>query len=446
MHYDHHRGCMRHSPIGSVKPNVYATYYDRQAFIWVDATPHCLLIDLFTQTLIGAEEDSFISPLVVKPGRGESLTLSTNGRYLCAEEDGAISFDRLMADNWENFVLLSQEQFDILSFIITNRWLSVRSGIVVAPACVSGPGLTFGDDASVSVQMLLDDVARSQPAANRLPREISIRTDGWKLEHCVLYRPLAVYVAYGREATFACAEIAIKSLFEFGGWTGDVLVVTDADNQNFIDRMSADLRSRIRMACISASDTLDFTLSRYKIINLKILNYYRQIIYIDIDIVCDAPLDIFTKRISCSRDLHVYAEGPLGPTHYFGKTLLEKDNTPLNSDDLGFSTGFIAFCDADQHRAIFLDTIDAAYEYKRKELFVFDVYDQPFFNYIVCKKRYPIGRMIQDVLQIHKWYIPYNSVKPIGFVHFAGGVGSSEPKLEVMSKYYEHLLDRKASL
>jgi hypothetical protein len=54
--------------------------------------------------------------------------------------------------------------------------------------------------------------------------------------------------------------------------------------------------------------------------------------------------------------------------------------------------------------------------------------------------------MIQDVLQIHKWYIPYNSVKPIGFVHFAGGVGSSEPKLEVMSKYYEHLLDRKASL
>jgi hypothetical protein len=276
-----------------------------------------------------------------------------------------------------------------------------------------------------------------------MPREMFLMSEGWKPERYILFRPLAYLVAYGGDEVFRCAELAILSLFEFGAWDGDILLMTDQANSGFAERMPDWLRDRIHVVTMPADDVLDYTLVRYRIADLTSADLYQPVIYIDTDVVCDMPLPPLACLAAMSHELQVTPEYFLGtPSPYYGQPLMTVDGMSFDGSQRGFSSGIFAFRDIDEQRKLFRTIIETAYSVSNSagKRDLFECYDQPFFNYVLRKTGLGDTTLFADAVLVHHNHLPMLTA-PVrkGFVHFAGGVGNAPPKLAHMMSYIELL-------
>jgi hypothetical protein len=161
-------------------------------------------------------------------------------------------------------------------------------------------------------------------------------------------------------------------------------------------------------------------------------------IYLDTDIICDAPIDWYLKGIAFESHLEIVEEYALGhEDDYYGKTLLEQDGTGFLQDDAGYSSGLFAYRSAQEQRGLFdmvvVTSLKCAQTFGRQHYLYFD---QPFFNYVRYKLCPPAGSRLTSLVQLHLNHLPFLDT-PIrkGFVHFAGVVGNAAPKILQMTRY-----------
>jgi hypothetical protein len=371
---------------------------------------------------------------------GPGLRAFSSGEYfVCAEPDGQINCSRIRVGSFETFLLCDVEHFATLEFIVENKWLRRLAGESIDVTDVELlPDFKLRVGRVVLPISEAVDALRGHRNSRKFPREICLNFDGWKLDRYVLYRPLAYFVAYGNDEIFDCMEMAIRSLFELGDWMGDVMIVTDHEHLDFPERLPVALKERIHIVAFLAGDVLDYTLARYKIAKLEIVDYYQPIIYIDVDVICDSPIEGFLKSLSFSSLLEVCPEGPLGQEEdYFGNSLLKEDGTGCVFGDVGMSSGIFAFKDIQDQKQTFdllCGTADRWSASTGKRRLV--CYDQPFLNYILYKTSVQYGTRLDKIVHNHANHRPALAA-PVGkgLVHFPGGVGNSAPKLIQMRNY-----------
>lgn len=183
---------------------------------------------------------------------------------------------------------------------------------------------------------------------------LTVVRDGWRVETFVRYRPLVYYAAFGTDNVFACLRVAVCSLFEFGGYDEDVLVLTDPAHLSWPDCLPDGLRPRIRMVPLAASDMLDWALVRYRLIDVPGLDRYRPFLYLDTDMVCDGLLSPLLRMLAVSTALQAAAENALvRPEDGYGASLLAADGVVVPPARPGFSTGALGFADLATVRQFF---------------------------------------------------------------------------------------------
>jgi lipopolysaccharide biosynthesis glycosyltransferase len=238
-------------------------------------------------------------------------------------------------------------------------------------------------------------------------------------------------------------KLAVHSLFEFGAWDGDVLIITDGSHVGEVNDMFASLAGRVIVAAVPAADILDYTLARYKIVDLDIAARYQPLIYLDTDIICDAPLKDFLAAMAFSDALQVYPEAlPISVKQdFFGTSLLTADGVGSGERDTGISSGVFAFSNPASQRDLFhriIDIADKVTQSTGRSFFQF--YDQPFFNYVLYKSKLDTGTGLSQIVDLYHNFRPALAA-PVGkgLVHFAGGVGNATPKLVQMENYIKVL-------
>lgn len=325
-----------------------------------------------------------------------------------------------------------------LDFVLANRWFSCLTGAFVTPTADPGGNTIRIGGGQVSIAAL---IAATGGSGSAMPRELCLLVDGWKPERYVLFRPLAYLVAYGPEPIFQCAAWAIRALFAFGLWEGDVLLLTDAAHLDFASRLPAVMRERVRVMAMPADDVLDYTLARYKIVDVKMAEAYQPVPYLDTDIIRDAPAR--TRLTALSPELQVTPEFLLrSPDDHYGQSLLAADGVVPDRDQPGFSSGLFAFRAVSEQRWLFRMIIEAATRVTARagNRDAYECYDQPFFNYVLHKTRSAGDTVFRDAVALHLRSLPpLTAPSRKGFVHFAGGVGVAAPKLAHMMGYYEML-------
>jgi len=437
VYYDTERQMLRHGPVVDAPDNVTATFREGSVLLsWRDGDVWRPLGD-FGPEGCALAMDGAPALLHVQLGASGLSAFHAAGRYLCAEVDGSVAMSRHRPGEWEHFLALDVNDFSALRFVLGNRWLVHRTGAVV------GPGETACGAAWLArvghIRLPIVDLAAAARTDRGTPRELWLRYDGWKVERLTLYRPLAYLVAYGHPDIFDCAEIAIRSLFDHAEWTGDVLVITDAAHLDFVSRFQADGPTRVLGAVIPAHDVLDFTLARYRIGDIPLACGYQPVLYMDTDVVCDAPLHGVLRDAVRSSALHGTPEWSLDHgSDYYGASLLMWDGVEIEPETLGYSSGVFLFRHVDDQRAAFGHIVNAAYQFAmgaaRRD--AFECYDQPFFNYVLCKAGHASGALLRDVVLVKPNHIPQLTAPAHrGMVHFSGGVGNTVPKLQQMTEY-----------
>lgn len=441
VHFDRATQTLRHAPIWMCEPNVFLTRDGNTAELTVGAEGGGWAVNDYRPDACGMADTGGASVLGAVPTGPDTIALHANGRYMCAQASGAVAMSRNKPKDWESFLLVPERDMQRLTYILTNRWLPSHAGAPptdpAAYRCAEPYAVLF-DGVRVPLRTLAGD-ARS--------RDLFICHDDWKIRHYVPYRPLAYLAAYGREDIFQSAEIAIRSLFVHGQWDGDVLLITDAAHRDFPARLPEPIRARTIVAIVPAHDVLDYTLARYRIAEIPEAAAYGPLLYIDTDIVCDAPLHALTRSAALSSKLHACPEFQLGhPNDYYGVSLLNADGAAFDPNANGYSSGTLVFRDAESQRALFATIVATAYRIAaladRRD--VFEYFDQPIFNYVAHKAAAIDGTLLEQFVRIY-----INNQPPLtepvgkGLVHFAGGVGNSLPKLTHMTRYLELLNARR---
>ena len=451
VYFDRDLGCLRHAPIGRCEANVHLTRDGATAVLsWLDGTQARPLND-FRPDACGFVEHGARGALTADTVGPDIVALHASGRYLCAEASGTVTLSRFKPKDWESFLLVAPEDVERLTFVLTNRWLCRLTGAITSPSayrCAERWSVAF-DRIRVGIPELVRAV-REGSGGEALPRAFFLVFEDWKLRHYLLYRPLVYLVGYGKESIFQCAEIAIRSLFEFGGWDGDVLLLTDPEHRDFPNRFPPGIRERVSVSMVPAHDLLDYNIARYKIVDLPEAEMYQPVIYIDTDVVCDANLLELTVSATVSFGLHACPEFPLAqPGDYYGQSLLTADGIQFDPNQRGYSSGVLAFKNTPEQRLLFRTIADATYRVAtladRRD--VFEYFEQPFLNYVTFQSKSIGGGLLSKFVRIYLNHQPtLNEPLRIGLVHFAGGVGNTVPKLTHMTNYVALLARDKSAI
>jgi len=384
--------------------------------------------------------------LFARPATSEALpsgqcSLRIEDMTLVAHPDGRIALERVEPTAAPGFWLLSKEQLAGLKFIASHRWLSdstsdepIRPGSVeIGDKLVIG-GLVYPIAAVLTPTHLLAEAIER--------KSFAITYDEWKISRFRLFNPIVYYSAFGNPSIFDCLELAIQSLFEFGAWDGPIAIITDKEHIDFSQRFAEPIRDKIQIRVMDCRDVLDYTLSRYRIPFLQGLNQYTPLIYLDTDVVCNAPFQSLPLSLVRGQDVHFCAEHPvIADKDSYGISLLLGDSYRPHAGERGFSTGLMAFRDVADVAELFAQIVACSYAFARvtDNRHHFETYDQPFANYVLRK----LGGFNTSVLTNYSvTYGPDHRVdhtRRCGFAHFAGGVGRAAPKLQRMQDYVHHL-------
>ncbi len=299
-------------------------------------------------------------------------------------------------------------------------------------------------------------VAARPDLTGGMPLEVCLTYDGWKILPLKVYRPLAFYAAFGDDEIFECLRVAVTSLLKIGRWAHDIAVLTRSEDVAKLHAALArlDIADRTHVVTVRGDNTLDWCLARYRIDAADIFATHQPLLYLDVDVLCDAPIEGFFRRLIRSGGIEVLPEGLLGEGdpnssgHWFGWRLMAEDGLTFDPLEPGFSSGTLGFLNKRVAEQAFRAILRSAYLHAAQvgNRRYFEGYDQPFANYILKKLRLVSGNLMPGVINSCR-VDPDRSPLPIpatrkGLVHFNGMVGDAAPKRRAMEHYLSMLYAR----
>lgn len=407
--------------------------------LWLKAAPRPTLffrktngttVDLSLPELIAAPgivSDSLeVIPIQSNGKFPESLVgLRAKGRYLCSLESGEVNANATLMEASETFRLLSVCALGDLIALSRFDWVVAGTRELIPAGSVRLHGheaLHFGGRDSSLELLPLEEAERVDTETNwTLPISGVLFRDSWKHDKVVLYRPLIAFVLFGDSpGLHAQFRWSAKSLVEFGRYRGDVLVIGDQPRAIIEALLPEGLRDRLLIHPMRGRDRLDIVGARLAVGSIPELNAYQPILYSDVDVIFDRPLDEILAKLVLSERLSAQIEAGtvLGTTPSVGGTLFAEDPFKLQEKH-GFCAGVLGLPSVRRagwalrtaSRALVGFTADRG----RNSL---PAYEQSMLNYSLRRLDMFDPEPITSATQITRAAANLNPLSPRGFVHF----------------------------
>jgi len=397
---------------------------------------------------IGSDPDDLA--VVAEPGR-RSVGVRLAGAHLSILPGGSTDGGVAVIDTWEQLLPLRPHQLDLVLDLLGSGWFMPR-GASLTPRWAVEPQPGFRIRVGAIELDLAGPVFPLVPqttgtaGGRTVLRTLDVLYDGWKIERLERFSPL-IYFTIFRDAFFLeSMQLTVESLERVGRYTGDYLIISDAPEAQ-CRRYFPDISpERVHYSHDPAPALADIAAAR-RLFDPAIVGRFQPVLYLDADIIADAPVEPMLRDIMHSDEIFFSTEfiganlheANAGATNWFGRFLADQD---LNWDPRltrCINSGMIAARHADLMTAPFA-TVSASWQAWREWNGTdhHTYLDQPFINYVLQKT----GAANVTTLDHYARCVHGGSPRPSdprrGFVHFNSGVGHN--KYDRMRAYLEELL------
>ena len=376
------------------------------------------------------------------------------GHYLCASPHlGPVSTASLALDAWERLMPITLADMGLLRAFAARRWLidgdarpTARHTIALAP----GFRLLIGGRSCLLTEFLA--ILRSPPGAphpSGLPMSFVFFHDTCTPARALLFEPLIYSTISGSDHFFDQYELSVRSIERFGQYDGSYLLVSDRDDDDAVVGFSGVTESR--RACLKQDFlTLDRLMgARREALRHPAFAGFQPVLYVDSDVICDAPIEALLVDAARSERVVISAE-------HEGRTLAE-----LAPEDRNWFGGFLYRPDDPallRHRCVNCglfggrnrETLDASLSLVERAWALYKTahgdlhqaaFDQPFFSFVLQTLELAEIEPTTSCVRILNGSEPGPDSAPVGLAHFNIGVGRD--KIEAMRRYFG-LLDIRA--
>ncbi|NVN04322.1 hypothetical protein HW509_01765 [Asaia spathodeae] len=338
-----------------------------------------------------------------------------NGKFGRANHLGGLDFVSEHRNLWETFKLLDIDVFHAATRVASHRWVLGGSNTVLKLNLRESnfDEVTFGD------QKLPMDAFFNSAASTKNPTRF-IFFDEWKVHEAFLLNPAIVLVVFGHGAALKQYCECIRSIDLLAEYRGTILIVSNIPEDHLKGLAPEPLRSHIRVIPMQGMDQLDYVGARLTIFNTSILDEYQPILYSDVDIAFDLPIEPFLIKAAKSRRCSAQVESfhQIATSEHTGATLVQAD--PFSSEGLhGFNGGLLLVPNMADHahyiRAAYQTLIRYTSQHGRKSI---PFYDQSVLNYALYKLDDFDAEPVSAHTQIGGYDHPTDPAHPRGFIHF----------------------------
>jgi hypothetical protein len=294
-------------------------------------------IQTFAEFLIGTERPTITLPAdaapftgIVPSSYGRSIGLVCNGPFTSAQPNGRIEYNRPVLNAWESFLPLSAADMRRLNHILDHSWTILSSGALVRPEKIKiGHGFQLWfDDLAFDLSYNLPLAAFNEPGATDLaPLSIKLLRDGWRVDEARLYRPMVYSAAFGDPDVIAQLNLCLNSLIKFGLYEGDVHVMTDRPAADILACVPGLDPARLTIQHLEPNDFTGYVASKYLILEHEPAWQAQPLLFVDPDIIFDAPLEPILTKIACLDRIAAPIEdfSPLASAISVGASLVQRD-------------------------------------------------------------------------------------------------------------------------
>jgi hypothetical protein len=390
--------------------------------------------------------------LKIRPAEfaGPYVLFRHGGLFLSVDDGGKTSVSRPRGLSWETFRLLNEDEYDRLSYFLTNSWY-IQSQRNISRFEIDKPAEAFTFHIA-GLRLPLETILECIPDSKS--KEILIPYDTWILEKFTLFKPLVYYCSFGKEDGFLCLDIAIDTLRRHGAYDGDIKILSERSQEDLSHQYKSYSDDRVQVLEYIPLDVVDYMSARFDISSYEEFDQYQPILYLDTDTMIHAPLtDIFSQALHDKQTtIHVFNEFDEPWTaDYWGRELFNDDPGAI-PPTYGFTTGIMLY----RNLACISASLKAVRDTIMRQSSVWGTrhmlrcYDQPVANYVMHKfESLDSALMTANTRNFdmrlngadNDTYDAYVSSLGEPILHFAGGVGAYDWKVGAMRRY-QAWLDR----
>ncbi len=366
---------------------------------------------------------------------GRTVSLGKEGGYLCAtpaHAGGDIQHRASAAGAWESFVCLSSEDIDIIREIIQNDWV-----IGSAHTVVSRKFIKLSLEFSLSLGEIKFDLRHNIPFQNaNFPRRMTLLRDGWRIEEIFLFKPVVIFTAFKAPEVLRQLYVAIDSLLRFGGFTGQIQVITDQTKETILQNIPHLPEDRLVVQECQAVDWIGYVAAKYLMASDPDLFKFQPVLFSDPDMVFDSNMTQMLAIVASSPRIAAPVEfqSPLSSSRSVGSELLQEDGCEPYYE-AGFNAGTLAIPNLVDHlETIMLIRRIIVNRAKIKGRGFHKWADQEIANYVSFKFGHFDKRLITPFVRYGFHGVETEQDKAVGIVHFWPPRGSAV-KRQTMETY-----------
>jgi hypothetical protein len=391
-------------------------------------------------TLVALDDPARLS-LVEQPGG--PLCLFHDGAALRALPDGTIHLQDGPLDASAFFLAITAQALRCAEALQADRWVDMATGLV-HPAASAVPGhadrLDFAGRRLHLAGTIAPFAADPQPRTP-LHRVHAILPEGAML-HAARFRPLIYFTVYGGDQYYACLRLALHALAEHAAFDGTLCVAADRP-RGAVRRL---IPSAFEGRWLHRDTTAEAGLfARYDIESWG-LEGYSPILYLDSDVIINAPLTPLLTRLAGSRRVHAgtsnhfvphlagspHSEHDADLADWFGAFLFGHDPRLADRPFAMGGSGTIGFATIADARLAF-EAVRALRRSVSAEILA-KYGDQPLFNYALHTLDCGDFTTLDPFIELAR-HAGECSTARRGLMHFHAGVGNVRVKHESMLAY-----------
>ena len=386
------------------------------------------------------------------------ISLLHAGAALQAERNGRLSLLPEGDVPAQCFAVTTQRTRAVADALLKGHWLDADTAKPVRITAGTIPfGVGQGELPAISIGRFVADLAGlpgpfvAEPHGDHVPashlRLVHMAGQGGRLRRVVRYRPVICFAIFGSDRYYDCLSLALHSLHRFGLYDGDICVAADRPRSSVAKYIPDAYRQNWIYA---AGDPHAKLFSRFDMENWH-LEAFQPVLYMDVDVVANAPLAPLLRQLAISTQLHVATENRLLPKlagrsaqafaatqngNWFGTWLTEGDPRFRSKPFALGSSGILGFANIDIARSLF--AVVRALRRTADPALIASFTDQALVNYAL----HAIGGGNFELLDRFTDFVRGWGETPTerhGLVHFHSGVGDAEGKYAAMTRYLEQI-------
>ncbi|MEN3177795.1 glycosyltransferase [Gluconobacter sp. OJA] len=386
------------------------------------------------EVIVSTRQDYF--PITTGFCGEEQIYFSLNGGFLSSNTSSI--FIQPFCGDWEKFYLLDEKKLQIIRNCFAKGCYIQGSNVYLPPEEIiqNKNGIKFGKY-NIKIENIIKSI---KTESNRI---IFFR-DNLGIIIIKPFNPLVYLTCFGGSDIISSAEESIYSLFHFGDFIGEVLIITDNENISFSEKLLP-FMGRIHFQKSNAYDFFDFTLSRYMISNISEMINYSPIMYMDCDIIINSNInEVFHDSMKIDKILFSEEYRLSESSPWFGGEHWKEVGKDYKLMQSGINSGIFVFNSIDAAKEILISVVQSMINSQKtkhsRSKIILETLDQPNLNYVLMA-HFPSCFDTEKLTSyvFHGSGGCFSDIPTLGFAHFNGGLGNFESRLELMRNYVKYI-------